>query len=416
MCGDKRFQPVGNKKKGRLKMKKIISFAMCLTLIFTSLSAFAFTDTEDHWAIEYITKLSDKGIIRGYEDGSFRPETNITKAEFATMVQRAFSLSGEKEYADVKGHWAEEYIKKSVEFFYNPQDIFEPDKQITRGEVAFVFSGILNLPKAEGDFEISDIDAIDENMKDKILSCVGAGLLKGYEDSSLRVSNLITRAEVSALIVRAMEYKTPETPVVPEKPENTDTNHIYTLYPLKDIFMVKSVTRTHDASTGEELVKLTYSLSSDADKIYTSLIPEDNDIEFTGLRASISDLEAGDLFIFDTGFLGHISTLATLATLSSDTIHTSVPDAFAYGTGAKYEFIAGTVTQYDKKTKTMVLTLENLFGTYEISVPLKANAVAYRESGDNKSFKAESVSYIEVGTYVFVRYTDGVCTDIIMKQ
>ncbi len=397
---------------------------MCLTLVFTSLSAFAFTDVKDHWALEYITALSDKGIIRGYEDGSFRPQSNITKAEFATMVQRAFSLSGEKEYADVKGHWAEDYIKKSVQFFYNPLDIFEPDKQITRGEVAFALSGILNLPKAEGDFEISDIDAIDENMKDKVLSCVSAGLLKGYEDSSLRVSNLITRAEVSALIIRAMEYEIPQTPEVPDKPEipekpqtpeSTDTNHIYTLYPLKDIFMVKSVTKTHDASTGEEFIKLTYSLSDDADKTYTSLIPEDNDIEFTGVRASISDLEAGDLFIFDTGFLGHISTIATLATLSSDTIHTSVPEAFAYGTGAKYEFIAGTVTSYDKKTKTMVLTLENLFGTYEISVPLKANAVAYRESENNKNFKAESVSYIDVGTYVFVRYTDGVCTDIIMK-
>lgn len=42
----------------------------------------------DHWAYEAIRDLSDKGIINGYEDGSFKPDEPITRAEVATIVAR----------------------------------------------------------------------------------------------------------------------------------------------------------------------------------------------------------------------------------------------------------------------------------------------------------------------------------------
>lgn len=55
------------------------------------------------------------GIISGYDDGSFRPEENITRAELAVMLY-GFTKDNEpkKEFWDLKDHWAKEYIEKAV--------------------------------------------------------------------------------------------------------------------------------------------------------------------------------------------------------------------------------------------------------------------------------------------------------------
>ena len=47
-----------------------------------------FTDVYLHWAKDDILMMSELGIVKGYEDGTFRPENGITRAEFATMISR----------------------------------------------------------------------------------------------------------------------------------------------------------------------------------------------------------------------------------------------------------------------------------------------------------------------------------------
>ena len=53
-----------------------------------------FTDIENHWAKIHIEKLESYGIVNGYEDGTFRPEQNITRAEAAAMVSNALTVLG----------------------------------------------------------------------------------------------------------------------------------------------------------------------------------------------------------------------------------------------------------------------------------------------------------------------------------
>ena len=69
-------------------MKKVLFILLICTLLISSM-AFAkeFPDVAStHWAHQYISELSDQGVINGYEDGTFRPDKKVTRAEFMKLV------------------------------------------------------------------------------------------------------------------------------------------------------------------------------------------------------------------------------------------------------------------------------------------------------------------------------------------
>ena len=71
---------------------KRIAFLLVFTMILSSFSfvfANSFSDIEDHWAKNEIKSLTEKGLIEGYLDGTFRPNNDITRAEFMTLINRA---------------------------------------------------------------------------------------------------------------------------------------------------------------------------------------------------------------------------------------------------------------------------------------------------------------------------------------
>ena len=97
-----------------------------------------------HWAVEYITKGSDGGIVKGYPDGTFRPKGNITRAEGVSVIAR-FAKLGEPRllelpFSDMPGrHWAIKEVSAAKEagiLKYLEGMQFEPNKQLTRAEVA----------------------------------------------------------------------------------------------------------------------------------------------------------------------------------------------------------------------------------------------------------------------------------------
>ena len=76
------------------------------------LPASGLTDISGHWAEEAIKYLVNAGIITGYTDNTFRPDRNISRAEFVTLLVRALGLSGDtqKLFDDTREHWARENI------------------------------------------------------------------------------------------------------------------------------------------------------------------------------------------------------------------------------------------------------------------------------------------------------------------
>ncbi len=95
--------------------------------------------SEDDWYNNAVSTLTNAGIIDGYEDGTFKPNGNITRAEFATIAVRFFEATyeGENLFPDIDGHWAQDYINEAANAGIvdgYPDGTFGPQKLITRAE------------------------------------------------------------------------------------------------------------------------------------------------------------------------------------------------------------------------------------------------------------------------------------------
>ncbi len=115
-------------------MKHIInSFVIMVALLVTSsVPAFAFYSdmTSNHWAYKQIKQLSEQSVVIGYPDGTFNPDENVTRAEFASMAIKALgqehaTIAQPVKFKDVnKNFWAYNAIQKAIYFDL----ISDPDK------------------------------------------------------------------------------------------------------------------------------------------------------------------------------------------------------------------------------------------------------------------------------------------------
>lgn len=108
-----------------------------------------FNDASNAWYSQAINYITAKGLISGYNDGSFRPDTNITRAEFAQMISGFISAgypgSASANLKDIKGHWAQDAIdkvfgKKVVQGY--PDGSFKPDNELTRAEAVTILNAV----------------------------------------------------------------------------------------------------------------------------------------------------------------------------------------------------------------------------------------------------------------------------------
>ena len=103
---------------------------------------------KDCWAANYIGYMQQFGIVTGYTDGSFRPDAPVTRAEFAAIASRFEKLTqGSKSFTDVPDtHWAVKYINFAATrgWVTGYEDgTFKPEHSITRAEVAAVTCRLL---------------------------------------------------------------------------------------------------------------------------------------------------------------------------------------------------------------------------------------------------------------------------------
>ena len=93
----------------------------------------------DDWFNNAVSTLTNAGVLDGYEDGTFKPNGNITRAEFATITARFFEATydGENLFPDIEGHWAQDYINEAANagIVNGYEDgTFRPQQYITRAE------------------------------------------------------------------------------------------------------------------------------------------------------------------------------------------------------------------------------------------------------------------------------------------
>ena len=118
----------------------------------------SYNDMKDGaWYICAVSTLSKMGIIKGYEDGSFKPDASISRAEFAAIAAR-FDPDGDKTpatFSDVSSHWAKDEISIAANHGWikgYEDGSFKPDQKITRAETMTLVNRVLKrLPETKDD-------------------------------------------------------------------------------------------------------------------------------------------------------------------------------------------------------------------------------------------------------------------------
>lgn len=186
--------------------KKLIS-AITLSAILiapTNILAKTFSDVNNNdWFYSVVNELSDKGIISGYEDNTFKPQKAVSYAEFLTLLNKSI---GEKQSPDYKN--SEEWYKPTFDYLKQKgviTNIQNPNAEITRNEMAKYLSlGLEKLKNQNIDTKtpasIKDFDSIPNEYKDLVASVVNAGLIKGDEHQNFNGSKSLTRAETAVII------------------------------------------------------------------------------------------------------------------------------------------------------------------------------------------------------------------------
>lgn len=130
---------------------------------------FDFTDVnENAWYAKAISTLTNLDIITGYSDGTFRPNNAITRAEFATICSRVDALSaGNKTFTDVTAaHWAYRYIASAADKGWisgYPDGSFKPDSNITRAEAMTLVNRVLDRSNLTLDSFTADMKVWPDN-------------------------------------------------------------------------------------------------------------------------------------------------------------------------------------------------------------------------------------------------------------
>src|SRR5665648_788507 len=208
-------------------------FCMLFTLMPVNAFALGASDISGHWAEATIQSWVDNGLIKGYPDGTFKPDNNITRAEFISLVNRAFGYTETApiSFTDVdQNAWYVSAIAVAVNAGYisgYPDGTMRPDNPISREEAATIIMKINKLeanPSAANTF--TDAASLTWS-KGAVGAVFAADLMIGYPDGSFGPQKLIKRGEATVALDRAMKYVAGSvTPLAPSVTRNDDTNTV----------------------------------------------------------------------------------------------------------------------------------------------------------------------------------------------
>lgn len=164
------------------------------------------------WAEPYITYLTKEGIISGFDDGTFRPEENITREQFVKLIVSSLELESvecNKVFNDVpNGAWYEEYIKTAYanEIINGiSENTFGVGEKITRQDAsAIIYRAAMKknmdvLPIIS-EYRFSDGDEIASYASEAVYALYHAGIINGIGNDKFAPLDFCTRGQTAKLI------------------------------------------------------------------------------------------------------------------------------------------------------------------------------------------------------------------------
>jgi uncharacterized lipoprotein YddW (UPF0748 family) len=178
------------------------------------------SDIQNHWAKQFIEGLTQRGIISGFPDRTFRPNTNLTRAQFAAIVSKAFPGQNLRPYVPFRdvpaSHWAAAAIQKafSMRFLSGyPNNFFRPENRITRTEaLVALMSGIFAVNAAPPvTINLANIyqdsTEIPNYARNAIALATQSEIVVNYPRLNLlNPAGNATRADIAAWVYQALVY------------------------------------------------------------------------------------------------------------------------------------------------------------------------------------------------------------------
>lgn len=230
-------------------MKKTISLVLVLVMAFVpmtiAVSATAsYPDVKENaWYYKEVTEMSNRGYIKGYKDGTFKPYGTITYAEFITIVTRCVGLNndGDSSWPYVN-HWAEDavsmaYAAKWFDWDECPPEVAQYNRPIPRQIATKIIMRAFaekELPTYQsGDYysvyskTIADFSSINGRYYTEIYAAYDNGIVVGDNNGNFNPNSGLNRAEASKIIYRALQ-KFPDVAVdpIPEDPNKPDVDPV----------------------------------------------------------------------------------------------------------------------------------------------------------------------------------------------
>lgn len=196
-----------------MNRKRVLGLAVAFVMTATS-GAYAagFKDVKDsNWASESINRMSEKGYTGGFPDGTFRPGANISRAEFAAIINKinGFTEQEKTEFRDLSSsHWAYAEIRAAVRAGYAggfPDGTFKPNLPVTREQAAAILNNIYKFENSAQSVTIKDLSKVSPWAADSVLRVVASGAMGGYEDGTFSPKKPVTRAECIVILDRIVQ-------------------------------------------------------------------------------------------------------------------------------------------------------------------------------------------------------------------
>lgn len=177
-----------------------------------------FADTANHWAKDYINAMVNRGLFKGYEDGTFQPEWGVTRQEMAVVLVRLLNLEGElgsvttTEYTDDQGiaAWAHDSVAllsaKGIYLGYDDGE-FKPERVLSREEIVALAMRLYGYSSADTTADYSDVERIGEWARKAVGQATNLGIISGRGDGLFAPAANVTRAEAAKILYNYMNVK-----------------------------------------------------------------------------------------------------------------------------------------------------------------------------------------------------------------
>ena len=181
-----------------------------------TIPAAVYSDISNHWAKDFINDLISKNILSGYQDGTIKPDKNISRAELTTIVAKAMGLKPVEnpvlDFADKANipSWAAGYIavakEKGIVLGYNDKT-FGPNKNCTRQEAVTIIMNAFKLGESDNKLTFKDEKEISSWAYKSVAKFTESKIIDGYPDNTFKPGNNITRAEVFSVLSKCLNTK-----------------------------------------------------------------------------------------------------------------------------------------------------------------------------------------------------------------